>query len=119
MEIGLDPKTGLVSGTRLEEILRSEANWEGLSQLGKMNWLNELNMTIAEGLAWTNGGGALRTLYGEGKTVEFLDANGNKVSGTIDSVGNVVGEDFIYDATSFSMDRDGNISTSLAHSEAQ
>ena len=49
---GLDENNGLVRGSRLEEILRNSENFSGMSEIAKMEWLNETNNMIAQALAY-------------------------------------------------------------------
>ena len=123
MEEGLDEENGLIRGSRLEELLKNEANWEGLSKLQQMDWLNELNRNIAEALAWLQGGG-IQHLFGEGKEITFTDADGNLLTGTIDEMGNVIVRDQngniigIYSASSFGIDSKGRVTSSQTSSQA-
>jgi streptomycin 6-kinase len=92
MDAGLDPKTGLITGSRLEEVLKDDANFTGMSTLEKVNWLNELNTNVAKALSWLQGGGALQSLYGEGSEVTFTTADGKTVTGKINANGDVEAE---------------------------
>jgi hypothetical protein len=47
MDAGLDPDTGLVRGSQLETLLKSSEGFKGMSELSKMEWLNETNDLIA------------------------------------------------------------------------
>lgn len=123
MTEGLDKDTGLIRGSRLEELLKSADGFDGMSKLKKMDWLNELNGNIAQALAWLETG-ALQTLFGQGKEVTFKDKNGNMVTGTInkdgdvevkDKDGNVTG---VYSGDSFKVDAEGNITSSEGSEEA-
>jgi hypothetical protein len=47
MDDGLDKDSGLVRGSRLEEILKSAEGYEGMSEIAKMEWMNDTNNMIA------------------------------------------------------------------------
>lgn len=109
MNEGLDPESGLVRGSRLEELLKSTDGFDGMSKLKQMDWLNELNNNVAQALAWLEGG-ALQNLFGEGGEVTFTDKDGNTVTGKIDENGDVVTEDGrVYSGDKFKIDQNGNI----------
>ena len=111
IEEGFDPETGIINGSKLEEILQEEANWEGMSKLSQMNWFNETNRNIAEALAWLKSG-AMQTMFGEGKTITFTDKDGNTLTGVVDADGNVVTDQGVFSGSSFSMDAEGNLTSS-------
>jgi hypothetical protein len=45
----------MITGSELEDVLKSAENWKGLSELGKMNWLSELETQVAQAMAWMMG----------------------------------------------------------------
>jgi hypothetical protein len=44
---GLDKDSGLVRGSRLEELLKTADGFAGMSEISKMEWLNDTNNMIA------------------------------------------------------------------------
>jgi hypothetical protein len=52
MDEGLDKDSGLVRGSRLEQILRDSENFTGMSEIAKMEWMNDTNNMIAQALAY-------------------------------------------------------------------
>lgn len=52
MADGLDETKGLVHGSRLEELLKDTAGFEGMSNLSQMKWMEETNNKIAQALGW-------------------------------------------------------------------
>jgi hypothetical protein len=47
MDDGLDKDNGLVRGSRLEELLKSSEGYKGMSEIAKMEWMNDTNNMIA------------------------------------------------------------------------
>lgn len=91
MRSGLDEKTGLIRGSRLEEILQNEDNYSGLSAIGKQNWWIELNNQIAQALAYLEVGRQLEDIgVAEGTRIQFTGLNGEKLSGVVNAEGDVV-----------------------------
>jgi hypothetical protein len=62
MEEGLDENNGLIRGERLEELLKSAEGFEGLSKIGQMEWLKDINTSIAQALAYLQTGRQLENL---------------------------------------------------------
>ena len=52
MRKGLNPDTGLVTSSKLADILKSAANFEGLSKMEKADWLTDTNNRIADALSY-------------------------------------------------------------------
>jgi hypothetical protein len=52
MKNGLDPNSGLIRGSTLEEILQNGENWKGLSEMGKTEWFADLEILISQALAY-------------------------------------------------------------------
>ena len=123
MSRDLDATTGLVTGSELEELLKSKDGFKGMSELGQMNWLNDLNKNVAQALSWLQVG-ATQSMFGQGKTVKFTNKNGEEVTGTINSEGNVEVKDkdgnvtAIYGRESLHMDSSGNVTSSESGAEA-
>ena len=65
MDEGLDKDNGLIRGTRLETILKNAANFKGLSDLAKVEWINDTNQLIAEALAYLDIGEKLDEIIGK------------------------------------------------------
>jgi hypothetical protein len=62
MEDGLDEENGLITGSRLEDILKNAEGFIGLSEIGKMEWLSEIERQIAEALAYLKTGRQLEDI---------------------------------------------------------
>lgn len=90
MHSGLDKEDGLVRGSKLEEILKNAETFEGLSQIGQMEWLKELNANVASALAYLKVGRQLEDLgLKEGTSITFTTADGKTITGKMDKQGNV------------------------------
>lgn len=91
MQDGLDPQGGLIRGSALEAILKEADNWKGLSDIGQMNWLLDLETMIAESMNWRMTYGQLENQEEKltGQEITFKDANGNVLTGKVDEKGQV------------------------------
>lgn len=52
MDEGLDPEAGLIRGSRLEQILKSAENFDGMSKVQQMDWLKELQQQAAQAVVY-------------------------------------------------------------------
>ena len=52
MDEGLDPEAGLIRGSRLEQILKSAENFNGMSKVQQMDWLKELQQQAAQAVVY-------------------------------------------------------------------
>lgn len=52
MDEGLDPEGGLIRGSRLEQILKSAENFDGMSKVQQMDWLKELQQQAAQAVVY-------------------------------------------------------------------
>lgn len=98
MQDGLSEENGLITGSRLEEILKNAEGFIGLSEIGKMEWLSEIERQIAEALAYLKTGRQLEDIgIGDMQNFSFIDENGQERTGYVDEDGNV-----------FTIDEEGN-----------
>lgn len=94
MDEGLDKDTGLVRGSRLEDLLKSADGYKGMSEISKMEWLNDTNNMIAQALAYLEIGRQLEDIgVGAGTEIEFTTSDGRVLTGTVNSDGSVLGSD--------------------------
>ena len=117
MQTGLDLENNLIKGSDLETILKGENGFESMSQIEQMNWLNELESLVANGLKWLSNG-AMQSLYGVGAEVNFVNADGQLITGKINSSGDVEAEGQIYSGKNFFMSTSGALTTTQTHKEA-
>jgi hypothetical protein len=113
---------GIISGTELEALLKDDRNWESMSKLGKMNWLDELTTLVAEAVGYRDKQTSIDDLIEANKlkendTITFKTADGQTVNGTVQADGTVKGEN---GAVYSSVTRDwlGNYSTTEKFSNA-
>ena len=87
---GLNEETGLIRGSKLEEILKKSETFSGLSEIGQMEWLKELNANVASALAYLKVGRQLEDLgFAEGTEITFTTSDGKTIKGKMDKSGNV------------------------------
>ena len=90
MGSGLNEETGLIRGSKLEEILKSSETFSGLSEIGQMEWLKELNANVASALAYLKVGRQLEDLgFAAGTEITFTTSDGKTLKGKMDKSGNV------------------------------
>lgn len=90
MGSGLNEETGLIRGSKLEEILKRSETFSGLSEIGQMEWLKELNANVASALAYLKVGRQLENLgFAEGAEITFTTSDGKTLKGKMDKSGNV------------------------------
>ena len=94
MDDGLDKDTGLVRGSRLEEILKSAEGYKGMSEIAKMEWMNDTNNMIAQALAYLEIGRQLEDIDTQtGSQIEFTTSDGRVLTGTVNEDGSVTASD--------------------------
>ena len=94
MDTGVDAVNGLIPGSELEQLLQDEAGFKGMSAIGKMEWMNETNNMIAQALAYLELGRQLEDIgVKAGSKIEFVTADGQKLTGTVDKDGVVTADD--------------------------
>lgn len=88
---GTSETATLVHESELENLLKTTEGWEGLSQIGQMEWLKELNTLVSEGMAYISMSRQLEDLgVKEGTEVTFTNKEGETLTGIVDKDGNVV-----------------------------
>ena len=91
---GLNKDTGLVRGSRLEEILKSAEGYKGMSEIAKMEWMNDTNNMIAQALAYLEIGRRLEDIGTQaGSQIEFTTSDGRVLTGTVNDDGSVTASD--------------------------
>ena len=94
MTEGIDINKGLIKGSELETILRNQANFSGLSGIGQMQWLKELENQVAMAVAWLTNGATVKGMVESGMLkkdteIEFTTADGKSVKGRVQKDGTV------------------------------
>ena len=94
MDEGLDQENGLVRGSRLEAILKNAEGFKGMSEIAKMEWMNDTNNMIAQALAYLEIGRQLEDIgTNPGSQIEFTTSDGRKLTGTVNEDGSVTASD--------------------------
>lgn len=88
---GTDAVGALVHESELERLLKSAEPWDKLSEEQKKNWVKDLMDQIAQGVAYLEMSRQLEDIgTKEGTKINFTNANGQTLTGTVDKNGNVV-----------------------------
>ena len=93
---GLDKDNGLIRGSRLEEVLKNAEGFKGMSEINKMEWMNDTNTMIAQALSYLEVGRQLESLEKDGQAIKFTTADGKILSGKVDKDGNVTVDGYTY-----------------------
>lgn len=96
MDEGLDKDNGLIRGSRLEEVLKNAEGFKGMSEINKMEWMNDTNTMIAQALSYLEVGRQLESLGKDGQAIKFTTADGKILSGKVDKDGNVTVDGYTY-----------------------
>lgn len=89
---------GILSGTELEGLLKDEANWDGMSKLDKVKWLDDLSKMLAEALDYRGRTTTIDDLMEagklkEGQKIKFKTTDGKEVEGTVQKDGTIKDKD--------------------------
>lgn len=88
---GVNEQGQLVHGSELENLLKASDTWNGLSEVGKMVWLEELQKQVGEAVGFLSISRQLENIGTEvGKSITFTNAEGKTLTGKVDKDGNVV-----------------------------
>ena len=98
MTSGIGPNGDLLKGSELENLLKSSEGFKGLSEIGQVKWLEDLETMIAQSMEWKMKGGQLENseTVKKGDKITFTNAKGKELTGTVDKDGNVVLDDGSY-----------------------
>jgi hypothetical protein len=103
---GIDKNGKLITGSRLEEILKESEEFQGMSKLGQQEWLEDLSDSIAAAWVYANGGRRAT----EDESVTFKTADNKTLTGVSDASGNIKVGDQTYEKVY--QDNEGNWRTS-------
>ena len=90
---GIGPD-GVIPGSMLEALLRKNAEFEGMSNLEKMKWMEETENLVAEAVKWLTIGNSTKALkdngeLAKGQSVTFTTSDGKTLTGKVDAQGAV------------------------------
>ena len=85
---------GIKAGSELEALLMDAASFEGMSNLEKMKWLEELENNVAMAIQWLMVGNSTKGLLSTGQvkkdqSITFTTKDGKPVTGTVQEDGTV------------------------------
>ena len=85
---------GIIPGSELQNLLKEAANFEGMSELQKMDWLENLENNVAQAIQWLMVGNSSKMLLSTGQIKEnqkitFTTRDGQTVTGTVQSDGTI------------------------------
>ena len=94
MSSGID-EDGIVPGSELQNLLKEAANFEGMSKLQKMDWLEELENNVGMAIQWLMVGNSTEALISKGELskgqqITFTTSDGDEVTGTLQDNGDVI-----------------------------
>lgn len=91
---GVDDQGVLINNGRLIEILKQFEEFQGLSNLGKMEWLDDIKTVIAQAYSYLEVGRQLENIgVAAGTQINFKTKEGKELTGTVDDKGNVLASD--------------------------
>ena len=93
MDQGMDDD-GIVPGSELQNLLKEAANFEGMSELQKMDWLENLENNVAQAIQWLMVGNSSKSLLSsgqikKGQSITFTTKDGKTVTGTVQKDGSI------------------------------
>lgn len=85
---------GIIPGSDLQNLLKEAANFEGMSELQKMDWLENLENNVAQAIQWLMVGNSSKMLLSSGQIkkdqkITFTTGDGQTVTGTVQSDGTI------------------------------
>lgn len=88
---GVDAIGNLIPGSDLVTLLSTAEGFAGLSEIGQMTWLEELEDTVAQAVGYLALSRQLEDIgVKEGTKITFTNAEGQTLTGKVDKNGNVV-----------------------------
>lgn len=88
---GVDAIGNLIPGSDLVTLLSTAEGFAGLSEIGQMTWLEELEDTVAQAVGYLALSRQLEDIgVKEGTKITFANAEGQTLTGKVDKNGNVV-----------------------------
>ena len=88
----IGPNGEILPDSKLMELLKEINNYEGLSELGRMKWLEGIETMMVQAFTWRKGEGVLPAFW-EGKDIDFTTKDGKVISGRVQANGDVIGAD--------------------------
>lgn len=89
MQDGVNAAGALIKGSELVQILGSAEGWDAMSEIQQMNWLSQLEETSKQALQYFSQQRQLETIGKTSGNITFTNANGQTLTGTVQSDGSV------------------------------
>jgi outer membrane protease len=80
----------LLPGSDLEALLKEVSNFNGMSKIQQMDWMQTTNVLIAQALKWLSEGAV--STFATGKEITFTNGDGKSVKGVVNEKGEVVAD---------------------------
>lgn len=89
MQEGVNAAGALIKGSELVSILGSAEGWDAMSEIQQMNWLSQLEETSKQALQYFAQQRQLENVGKKSGSITFTNANGQTLTGTVQSNGSV------------------------------
>lgn len=89
MQEGVNAAGALIKGSELVSILGSAEGWDAMSEIQQMNWLSQLEETSKQALQYFAQQRQLENIGKKSGSITFTNANGQTLTGTVQSDGSV------------------------------
>ena len=86
---GTDATGKLVQNSELATLLKKGEAWESMSDIQKMDWLSELETTVKTAMVYFSSQRQLEKIGKKSGKITFTNANGEKLTGTVQKDGSV------------------------------
>ena len=86
---GTDATGKLVQNSELATLLKGGEAWESMSDIQKMDWLSELETTVKAAMVYFSSQRQLEKIDKKSGKITFTNANGEKLTGTVQKDGSV------------------------------
>ena len=86
---GTDATGKLVQNSELATLLKGGEAWESMSDIQKMDWLSELETTVKAAMVYFSSQRQLEKIGKKSGKITFTNANGEKLTGTVQKDGSV------------------------------
>ena len=86
---GTDATGKLVTNSTLTKLLKNGEAWDSMSNIQKMDWLSELETTVKAAMVYFSSERQLEKIGKKSGKITFTNANGEKLTGTVQKDGSV------------------------------
>lgn len=86
---GTDATGKLVTNSQLTNLLKTSEGWQGMSKIKQMDWLKELENEVKAAMIYFSSQRQLEKIGKKSGKITFTNANGEKLTGTVQKDGSV------------------------------